>query len=64
MNTKAILPRRVNIEGLASDKWFSETLDLGRNDRCPCGCGKKWKAAVIEHDKHEAQFITDFKNKT
>lgn len=44
------------------DRWITAVGDLGRNDRCPCGCGTKLKK--LESDErlcaeHEDRFLKE-----
>ena len=34
----------------ATDKWI-EAIPEGRNERCPCGCGLKWKVVLREDNE-------------
>lgn len=38
------------------DAWI-DAIPEGRNDRCPCGCGMKWKKVCDTPDEHEKRFI-------
>ena len=44
----------------ANDKWI-EAIPEGRNDPCPCGCGKKWKKVAVSDESLNEHF-NNFKN--
>lgn len=47
-----------------TDDWLKHNDDFiegfeipeGRNDRCPCGCGKKWKKIMNDEQLLEEHF--------
>jgi len=39
----------------AVDEWIL-AIPEGRNDRCPCGCGKKWKKVEQNPEPHFERF--------
>ena len=39
----------------ATDEWILAMPD-GRNDKCPCGCGQKWKKVLLDPESHYETF--------
>lgn len=40
---------------VANDEWIL-AIPEGRNERCPCGCGKKWKKVEQDPEPQFEQF--------
>ena len=51
-----------NLTGLAIDEWLSKVPDYPYAP-CPCGCGKEFKFALKEIEKHEDKFVQDYVQK-
>ena len=52
-------------EWLAANDVFIESIPDGRNDKCPCGCGLKWKKIMNNNDLldiHFNQFMVKLNN--
>jgi hypothetical protein len=43
------------LDRLFNHKSENNTKDLGRNDFCWCGSGKKYKRCHLEQDEHKAR---------
>ena len=56
-----ILPDNYNPQ--ATDAWIDALMEsgVGRNDRCPCGCNKKFKKITdADLPDHEAKFVAEY----
>ena len=57
------MSKNFNLHGLANDEWIHSVLANIPDDPykpCPCGCGKAWRYALKDLDKHEEDFINEY----
>jgi len=47
-------------EKLDADEAWIDAIPEDAYDKCPCGCGMKWKFAKQEVVKHEETFYKNF----
>ncbi len=58
---KAIKNTMQNLFGINEDGTIYDPVDIGRNDSCPCGSGRKYKKCCsrIDPDKSREEYIAD-----